>query len=180
MILNFKNKSAKGETSEHIPSRRIYFHPKWPKVTNFFEKHSGSPIIVNLFLLTGRPEKISRQLFDAIRKQESGGEENITGDGGKAYGPYQIWESYYKDAVEYNPKLKEGGKTWENTKGPGSTEYSEEVMKSYMDRYATESRLGRKPTDEDIARIHNGGPNGYKKDCTLEYWKRVEKNLQSN
>ena len=51
-------------------------------------------------------------------------------------------------------------------------------MQSYMNRYATEARLGRKPTNEDIARIHNGGPNGYKKESTLKYWKKVEKCLQ--
>ena len=43
-----------------------------------------------------------------------------------------------------------------------------------MDRYATERRLGHPATDEDIARIHNGGPNGYKHDSTLGYWEEVK------
>ena len=55
----------------------------------------------------------------------------------------------------------------------GSEAYSEEVIGSYMGRYATPERLGREPTDEDIARIHNGGPNGYRRDSTLPYWDEV-------
>ena len=50
-------------------------------------------------------------------------------------------------------------------------------MQSYMDRYATEDRLGHTPTDEDIARIHNGGPDGYRRESTEQYWERVESNL---
>ena len=46
-----------------------------------------------------------------------------------------------------------------------------------MKRYATEHRLGRKVTQEDIARIHNGGPNGYKKESTEKYWSKVKKIL---
>ena len=38
--------------------------------------------------------------------------------------------------------------------------YSENVIRAYVGRYATHSRLGHVPTDEDFARIHCGGPNG--------------------
>ena len=127
-----------------------------------------------LQFLTG--QEISRNLYDCIAKVETGGSKDpdcAVGDNGKAYGRYQIWEVYYNDAVEFNPLLE----TWKNTKGHGSKTYSEQVMQSYMNRYATEARLGRKPTNEDIARIHNGGPNGYKKESTLKYWKKVEKCL---
>ncbi len=46
-----------------------------------------------------------------------------------------------------------------------------------MNRYAIASRLGHAPTDEDMARIHNGGLNGYKNPNTLGYWERVKKHL---
>ena len=46
-----------------------------------------------------------------------------------------------------------------------------------MKRYATRARLGRSPTDQDLARIHNGGPNGYKNPATLGYWQKVKKYL---
>ena len=132
----------------------------------------------NFIAFTG--QKISRELYDAIAKVATGGSKDpdcAVGDNGKAYGRYQIWEVYYKDAVEFNPSLSNGGKTWKNTKGHGSKAYSEEVMQSYMNRYATEARLGRTPTNEDIARIHNGGPDGYKEESTLKYWEKVKKYL---
>ena len=124
--------------------------------------------ILSLMILSG--QKISRRLYDAIATVATGGcrdPENVVGDSGRAYGWYQICEVYYRDAVEFNPSLSNGGKTWEDTKGPGSSTHSEQVMQSYMNRYATEVRLGHVPTDEDIARIHGGGPNGYKMDCTI-------------
>ena len=43
-----------------------------------------------------------------------------------------------------------------------------------MNRYATFQRLGRFPTCEDYARIHNGGPNGYKQSWTDGYWEKIE------
>jgi hypothetical protein len=46
-----------------------------------------------------------------------------------------------------------------------------------MKKYATAKRLGRAPTVEDIARIHNGGPNGYKKTAITEAEKLKLKNL---
>lgn len=46
-----------------------------------------------------------------------------------------------------------------------------------MSHYATVARLGHVPTDEDIARIHNGGPNGYREANTVAYWRRVQSQL---
>ena len=48
-----------------------------------------------------------------------------------------------------------------------------------MKRYATEARLGHKPTVQDIARIHNGGPNGYKLAATVGYWNLVKAELET-
>ena len=50
---------------------------------------------------------------------------------------------------------------------------SKEIMNAYISRYATEKCLGEHPTAEEIARIHNGGPNGYKKEATEKYWDKV-------
>jgi hypothetical protein len=56
-------------------------------------------------------------------------------------------------------------------------EYAERVVVAYLMRY------GRKfITDNDLqslARIHNGGPKGYKAKGTLKYWKKVERALAS-
>ena len=92
-------------------------------------------------------------------------------DGGNAI-VYQIWESYWKDATEFSNL---GGK-YRDCFVP---EYVDRVVRCYMKRYATPRRLGREATMQDIARIHNGGPNGYKKQATLKYWKKVEKILNA-
>ena len=45
------------------------------------------------------------------------------------------------------------------------------VVRAYLLRYgaAFERRAGREATDEDLARIHNGGPRGAERDATLGY-----------
>ena len=51
--------------------------------------------------------------------------------------------------------------------------YSENVVRAYVQRYATQTRLGHVPTNEDFARIHHGGPNGWNSSSTQEYWSQV-------
>ena len=124
------------------------------------------------------PLTIDRDLLDAIRQVESRGNSCAIGDGGRSYGAYQIMEPYYSDALQFNPSLADNGRMFSDVWGMGSEAYSEQVIMSYMGRYATPARLGRQPTNEDIARIHNGGPNGYMRDSTLPYWERVMEELQ--
>ena len=59
-----------------------------------------------------------------------------------------------------------------------SYEKSRMIFTSYMHRYATPERLGRAVTPQDIARIHNGGPNGWKKESTEKYWEKVKDVLE--
>ena len=130
-----------------------------------------------LFCLLFLSVSVSNRLLHAIRIVETGGEVDpltAVGDNGTSIGPYQISEAYYNDAVGQTPSLQDSGQTYQNVMGPGSCAYSEMVIQAYMDRYATEARLGRTATEEDIARIHNGGPNGYQEDSTLPYWNLVE------
>ena len=53
-----------------------------------------------------------KNFFTALQKCETGQYKdngiNATGDNGKAIGPYQIWKSYYDDAVKYDNSLKSG------------------------------------------------------------------------
>lgn len=127
-----------------------------------------------------QPLEIERKLLDAIQYVESSGYCCAVGDKGKALGPYQIWRVYYIDAVQFNPSLADDGRTYEDVAGPGGYSYSEEVIRSYMGRYATRERLGHwPPTNEDIARLHKGGPKGHKKSDTLKYWNKVKKCLEN-
>lgn len=91
----------------------------------------------------------------------------LIGDNGGAIGVLQMHKAYVQDAAEYAKK------DWvhEDCLEP---EIAVPIFRAYMARYATKERLGRKPTLQDIARIHNGGPNGYKKESTLRYWRAVK------
>ena len=125
------------------------------------------------------------EFWDAIQQVETGGEydpEVAIGDHGASIGPLQIQKGYYNDAVQFDPSLQSGqysGYTYRNCMGPGSFEYSKMVGNAYMARYATAKRLGHTPTDEDFARIHNGGPDGWRENTTLGYWHKVQAILNS-
>ena len=101
---------------------------------------------------------------------ESGGNDLQIGDDGLAYGCLQMHSAYVQDAAEY------AGKDWVHNDA-FDRETSIEIFMAYMDRYATKERLGRTPTVEDIVRIHNGGPDGYKKDSTLPYLTKFNNQL---
>jgi hypothetical protein len=119
----------------------------------------------------GKSQSPLRRLMDAICIVESGCDHTKTGDDGNAIGPYQIWEPYWFDATEHDPSI--GGSYLDCY----NKDYSEKVVLAYWDRYATQSRLGHQPTDEDRSRIHNGGPNGHKKPSTAKYWTKVKNQL---
>ncbi len=44
--------------------------------------------------------------------------------------------------------------------------------------YQYARRTGKPITYEVLARIHNGGPIGAEKDCTIQYWKKVKKEME--
>ncbi len=98
--------------------------------------------------------------------ESSGRTGPILGEGGDALGQLQIHRACWEDA---------------NLEGSYSQcaglAYSKRVFRSYMARYATSRRLGRTVTDQDRARIWNGGPNGYRKTATIKYWNKVQKEL---
>ena len=97
---------------------------------------------------------------------ESAFNPSAIGDGGKALGILQMHEAYVQDAAEH------ANKPWVHEDALDELT-AIKIFRAYMERYATEERLGRPVTFEDIARIHNGGPNGYKKKSTIIYWEKV-------
>jgi hypothetical protein len=48
----------------------------------------------------------------------------------------------------------------------------------YLDYWGKKAKTN--PDYETLARIWNGGPNGWKKHSTLKYWKKVKKELEAN
>ena len=121
----------------------------------------------------GWSESRWRTFLDALRQTETSAEPNnglgATGDNGNAIGPYQIWEIYYQDAKDYDKSINFPYTDCLNDKAK-----SEKVIKAYIKRYLPENG-----TMEDAARIHNGGPNGYKKKSTLGYLKKFVGFLKS-
>lgn len=99
----------------------------------------------------------SFQLISALMKVESGGNDGAIGDkhlAQKAYGCLQIRQPCVDDVNRrYGTKYK--AEDCLNNRA-----LSIWICCKYIDMYATESRLGRTPTDEDKARIWNGGPIG--------------------
>jgi hypothetical protein len=127
--------------------------------------------ILTVSLLTAPlTEKEMTDVLAAIRIVESNDDPDAVGDGGDSIGCYQIQKCYWLDAKEFSDL----GGTYLDCYNRG---YADRTVRFYMARYATERRLGREVTQEDIARIHNGGPNGHKKSATLKYWNKVKENL---
>lgn len=113
-------------------------------------------------------------LLDAIEWIESKGEPNAVGDNGNAVGSFQIWKVYVDDAnrifkLYIRPMYRKDTFSYEDR---WSRDKSREMVKIYLWHY------GKDKSFEDMARIHNGGPNGYKKDCTKAYWAKVKARLE--
>ena len=119
------------------------------------------------------PAAYAGDLVDAIHIVETGGRTGpIKGDGGAALGPLQIHKACWIDA-----NMPDGSYA-----DCADLKYAKRVFARYMARYATERRLGRPVTDEDRARIWNGGPRavwakGQKKKNLDRYWAKVRKEL---
>lgn len=115
--------------------------------------------------------KIGKLLL-AMNMQEASGikEGNIPGknDNGKARGPFQIWENYWKDATQFSGI---GGTYADCT----NYAYSAKVVIAYWKRYAPKALAAEDL--ETLARVHNGGPAGARKVSTMFYWHEVRKYL---
>jgi len=109
-------------------------------------------------------------LLAALIAVESSGDPDAIGDNGLAYGCLQLHAAYVQDAAQF------AGENWTHEDAFNPV-LARKIVRAYMARYATEKRLGKSPTYEDIARIHNGGPNGFKKAATDGYWLKVKKEL---
>ena len=105
------------------------------------------------------------RLYAAIRAVESGGDDFAVGDSGTSRGPYQIGLAYWRDGCEA------GGVQWDYQSLVWSAPHCEYIMFLYWERYGAK-------TDEQRARIHNGGPTGMSKDSTLGYWNRVKEMMR--
>ena len=105
-------------------------------------------------------------LLDAIAIVESNNNPVAIGDNGKAVGMYQIWPIMVKDV---NRILGRQEYTLEDRLNP---QRSRAMCRTYLEHYCKGKSLAY------MARCWNGGPNGYKKESTLKYWKKIKEVLK--
>jgi len=103
-------------------------------------------------------------LLAAIIMVESGNNDMAIGDNGKAIGALQIHRAVVIDANRIS------GRAYRWDRMTNRTE-ALQVAEIYLRHY------GRSKSDEQLARIWNGGPNGNAKSATLQYWNKVKKHL---
>lgn len=114
-------------------------------------------------------------LVSALIAVESGGDTNAVGDNKTAIGILQIHQCvlddiHWRTRIFYAP---------DDRKNP---EKSKEICRVYLTGYGYEyeKKTGKKATPEVLARIWNGGPNGWQKKNTLKYWQKVKRELYNN
>ena len=129
-------------------------------------------ILLSTLLFIAPPKGTdTRAILDAIRTVETGGEadpDRAIGDKGRALGAYQIHRGYWLDATEKDPALRALG--YESVT---NREIAEKVVIAYLTRYAPDWKL------ETVARIHNGGPKGHRKESTLDYARKARAAMET-
>jgi len=105
------------------------------------------------------------KLLDAIAHVESNGNAEAVGDSGRALGTYQIHKYYWRDGTRFL------GVDWSYDQAKDPVK-AREVVRAYLLHYGKGKTLIQK------ARIHNGGPRGYRKRATLAYARRIAKVLE--
>ena len=128
-------------------------------------------LVVGLWL--GGAQRCSEQRFFKVLGQiEAGGDPAAIGDNGRAVGVYQIHKIYVDDV---NRIFRKRVFTYSDRESPAQ---SQRMVTIYLQHYATDRRLGRAVTVIDLARIHNGGPNGWRKKATLAYGRKFNRILK--
>jgi hypothetical protein len=108
------------------------------------------------------PADSDARLLAAIRKVESNDHDLAVNSKEQAYGAYQCRRGAWLDG---------GGAEADWPQQAFVRERVEIVMRRYWERYDA-------VTDEQKARIWNGGPGGMRKKTTLAYWRKVQEAMK--
>jgi hypothetical protein len=103
-------------------------------------------------------------LIAALIAVESNGNDMAIGDGGRAIGALQIHKAVVVDVNRI------AGTSYTQQQMTNRI-VARRVCEIYLSRYAA----GK--TNEEAARIWNGGPTGNRKPATVAYWNKVKKHL---
>jgi hypothetical protein len=113
-------------------------------------------------------------LFAAMRQVESFDGRTPVGDKGRSRGVYHIQACYIKDVNRvYGTRFK-----LDDRDDPVK---AHRIVRLYLSHYGrVYTRVTGKPaTCEVLARIHNGGPQGWRKKATVKHWRRVERAMRT-
>ena len=124
-------------------------------------------------------ETLLKILIPILIQIESGGDNNAIGDGGKAVGCLQQHEIHVDEA---NRIMALNIKGWLNDPFDYGDRFNREyaiIMTKACLKHHGQRRISKNNTELEnlviLGRIHNGGPNGYKKKATLPYAKKITK-----
>jgi hypothetical protein len=126
-------------------------------------------LILLLLTATASSAQVSDRLLNAIEQVESHGNAAAIGDQGRALGSMQIWQAVVTDANRIAHTSYSHADAFDRAKARA-------IASIYLNHYGR--RIGHAPTDQDYARIWNGGPSGHKKTATLGYWAKIKKELK--
>lgn len=113
-------------------------------------------------------------LLAAIAVVESGGNPAAVGDRGRSVGAYQIQAICVADVN----RIHGTDYRWpEDARNPVT---AAAIARTYLEHWTAvyTRRTGDPVTPEVAARIWNGGPRGYERAATVNYWQKVEKELE--
>jgi len=115
---------------------------------------------------------LTLKLILALIVVESGGDNSAIGDHGRAYGPLQIHQAVVTDVNRIH-------NTAYTHRDMFRREMAITVCMAYLRHYGRQytEDTGEKPTPEIYARIWNGGPKGWTKQSTEQYWERVKRGM---
>ena len=131
-------------------------------------------VLIFILLVNINAIVIADNLMSAIIAVESNGKANAIGDNGQAYGILQVHKSVVQD-VNRIYSLRH---THQDMFNP---ERAKQVFTLYTKYYGDlyQKKAQQPATAEIIARIWNGGPNGYNNPATLKYWKKVKEAIRN-
>jgi len=127
------------------------------------------------------------EVLDAIRIVENrSGDPEAVGDQHlkhKAYGLYQIRQPYLDDVnnIVGSDKMQEKwGKSKLTTEDMKDEDKARWVARTYLEHYGKfyAKKTGKQPSKEVYARMHNGGPYGWRKSATNDYIAKIMKELR--
>lgn len=104
-------------------------------------------------------------LISALMIVESGNNDQAIGDQGRAIGCLQIHKAVVLDVNKFT------GSHYRHQDMTNRVA-ARAVCQAYLEHY------GKGKTTEQQARIWNGGPTGDRKQATVAYWRRVQRNLK--